>query len=399
MGASPPAVAITSPAAGSTVEGTVHVEATVTASPGDYPTNVVFYDGVNEIARVDCQMQQSCTASTEWAATGLSGSHSLTAVAETNEGETASSAPAVVTVLSPSPTVAITSPGAGATVQGTLSVLATAYTDPSQEDYPTEIELYDGVNDIGHIDCQGQRTCQGQVSWNATGLTGVHTLTAVVSTNRGLSLTSAPVSVTVLSPSPGVHIAHPADGAPLRGNIAIDVSGATAPSQEEYPTGISVYDGTSEVGSVDCQGQQTCGGTVQWNTSGLKGTHVLTAIIHTNRNREATSAPVYVGGTPRKRHAKVGCHIDSFHVPIRHQDNGSCTAFNVPARTAVVVQYRTAGEGWKSIAHTQGQISASGRYSFDVHNRSPVTFQVSVLVAANSRYVATRVLLGTVHIT
>jgi hypothetical protein len=392
-----PTIAITSPGAGETVKGTVHIEATATANPGAYPTYIEFYDGVNEIARVDCQDQQSCTVSAEWPATGLSGQHSLTAEAETNEGATATSAAVPVTVVSPPPTVQITGPSAGTTVEGTVAVAADAATDPSQDDYPTEIKLYDGVNDIGRITCQGQQTCQGQVEWEATGLTGSHTLTAIVSTNRDVSVTSAPVSVTVLSPPPKVSITSPANGAPLRGVKAVAVSGSTAESQDEYPTEITVDDGTSEIGSVRCQGQQTCAGTVQWDTSELKGAHALTATIHTSRDREATSRPVYVGVTPGKHRANVSCHIDSLHVRRGQYDRGSCIAHGVPKGTAVVVQYRVSGQDWTSAP--RGSISASGEYVFKVRSRYRVTFEVSVLVAASSRYAATRVVLGTVHVT
>jgi hypothetical protein len=295
------------------------------------------------------------------------------------------------------PTVQIASPSAGSTVEGTVAVTAHAATDPSQEDYPTEIKVYDGVNDIGHIECQGQRTCEGQVEWQATGLTGTHTLTAVVYTKRDLSVTSSPVNVTVLSPPPTVSITHPADGASLRSVGTVSVTGATAHSQDEYPTEIDVDDGTSEIGSVNCQGQQTCAGTVKWDTSSLKGVHVLTAIIHTSRSREATSHPVYVGGTPSKHYARVSCHIDSLHVRKGHYDHGACVAHNVPKGTPVVVQYRVAGQSWTSGA--KGSISATGQYSFKFRSRYRVTFEVSVLVGASSRYVATRVVLGTVHVT
>ncbi len=68
-------VTVTSPTAGSMVKGTVRIEADATAGAGDYPTGVTFYDGVNEIEHVRCEAQQSCTATIEWNATGLSGQH------------------------------------------------------------------------------------------------------------------------------------------------------------------------------------------------------------------------------------------------------------------------------------------------------------------------------------
>jgi hypothetical protein len=391
-----PTVAITSPGSGATVEGTVKVEATATAIAGAYPEYITFYDGVNEIARVNCQSQATCTGFTEWHATGLTGQHSLTAQTETNEGAAATSAAVPVNVVSPLPTVQITSPGSSATVEGTINVLASAATDPSQVDYPTEIKVYDGVNGIGRVSCQGQRTCQGQVEWKATGLTGTHALTATVSTNRNVSVTSAPVDVTVLSPAPKVKITHPASGTSLRATDSVAVSGSTAPSQDEYPTEITVEDATSEIGSVRCQGQQTCAGSVHWNTGSLKGVQVLTAVIHTSRSREASSQPVYIGATASKRRAPVSCRIDSLRVRRRHYDHGSCSAHGVPKGTPVVVQYRVSGGSWTSGA--KGSISASGQYAFKFRSRYRVTFEVSVLVGASSRYTATRVVLGTVHV-
>lgn len=393
--ASPPSVTITSPTAGATVKGTVRVEATATASPGDYPTNITFYDGVNEIGQASCQGQQSCTGSVEWQATGLSGQHSLTAHVDTNENQSATSQPVVVTVVSPSPTVKITSPTNGATVKGTIQVSVEAATDPSQEDYPTSITVYDGVNEIDHVDCQGQRTCQGQVEWQATGLTGLHTLTAEVSTNRNLSVTSEPVTVTVLSPPPTVRITYPSSGAPLRGTINVAISGATDPSQDDYPTSISVADGTDEIGSVDCQGQKTCAGTVQWNTSGLNGIQVLRATIHTNRGREATSAPVYVGGLPGKPSAHATCHITSLRTRIRRGVRVRCVAY-VPAGTKVAIQYLTSSNGWASLY--EERVPPGGQFYFTVRGKRRGLIHLSVLVAQTSHFAATRVPLGTLHI-
>ncbi len=396
VGALPPTIAIMSPGAGATVEGTVHVEATAAASPGDYPTHITFYDGVNKIGYVSCQKQQSCTVSVEWHATGLSGQHELKAQAETNEGQSATSAVVMVTVVSPPPSVKITSPSPGATVKGTVIVSAEAATDPSQEDYPTSLTVYDGVNKIGSVNCQGQQTCQGQVEWRGTGLTGTHTLTAHASTNRNLSVTSAPVTVTVISPSPTVKITRPGSYAPLRGSIAVTVSGATDPSQVDYPTSIDVYDGTSEIGYVNCQGQRTCAGTVQWNTTGLKGVQTLRATIHTNTNREATSSPVYVGGHRSRPHAKIRCHLASLSIHSRHNDEGNCIAYGVPAGTGVAIQYRTARHGWRTA--TAGHVSRGGRYNFILRSPKRATFQLSVLISQSRRYAATRLAIGTLHV-
>lgn len=387
-------VTVTSPTAGSMVKGTVRIEADATAGAGDYPTGVTFYDGVNEIEHVRCEAQQSCTATIEWNATGLSGQHSLTAEVETNEGATARSTAVPVTVISPPPTVAIVSPSTGTTVEGTINVVADAATDPSQEDYPTEIDFYDGVNHIGNVDCQGQQSCQGQVEWPATGLTGPHTLTAVVTTHRGASATSAPITVTVLSPAPSVTITRPQNGAPLGGSITIAVSGATALSQVDYPTEIDVYDGSSEIGSVHCQGQRTCEGALPWNTSGLKGVQALKAVIHTNTNREATSRPVYVGGS-RQPPLKISCTIDSHHLRVGRYDYGRCILSNPPKGVSVVIQDRLPGQGWASGKRVKER--ARGHFPFKLYDTRREIFEVSALIRTDGH--AMRILLGTVRVT
>jgi len=115
----PPTIALTSPAQGATVKGVVTITATANAGSGDTPTSVAFYDGVNHIGEdYDCENQDPCMASIKWEATGLSGTHSLTARVETNEGLSSTSAPVQVIVTSPPPTVSITAPAGGATTTG-----------------------------------------------------------------------------------------------------------------------------------------------------------------------------------------------------------------------------------------------------------------------------------------
>ncbi len=404
--APPPSVVITAPSAGSTVEGTVTIAATARAGEGDTPSSVTFYDGVNEIESYECEAQQPCTASIEWKATGLSGTHSLTARVETGEDQSVTSAPVVVTVVSPSPTVAITSPANGSTVKGTVAVAVSGATDPSQADYPTSIAVYDGVNEIDTVDCQGQQTCQGAVSWPATGLSGVHALTARIKTENGLSATSAPVDVTVRSPAPRVKITHPGGWEPLGGTLTVNVYGYTDPSQVDYPTSIVVFDGTNEIGGIDCQGQQSCGGSVRWNTHGLSGRHDLTAVIHTNAGRTATSARVVVGGPPPhsptkprapsvKPAATASCRIASPTVALKHRDRGFCVVHGAPRGTDVAIQYRARGR-WKTAA--PGRVGRGGRFHFFLRGARPARYSLSILIAASSVSKATRIAIGTLSI-
>ncbi len=393
-----PAVRITSPAPGATVEGAVTISAVAQAASGQVLDSITFYDGVNEIKQVYCEQQPTCSASVEWEATGLSGTHELSAVADESEGPNGTSEIAV-NVVSPPPTVSITTPSNGATVAGTVTVSASGATAPSQKDYPTSIEVYDGVNEIGTIECQGQQTCQGSVTWKATGLTGTHSLTAKIHTDNGLSVTSAAVAVTVLSPPPQVKITSPPAGARLGGTIIVRVSGATDPSQEDYPTSIVVFDGTSEIGRVGCQGQQTCVGSVSWNTKGLSGRHSLAAVIHTEQGRSATSSHVAVGYVPQPHvlgHASAHCQLASLSIPIRKRDRGICTLPRVPAGTAVEIQYRSRSQGWTTAV--RGHVMRGGLYRFSLRGAKRATYVLAILVSANKSFATTRASIGTLHI-
>src|SRR5713226_4907003 len=114
----PPTVTITSPAPAATVSGMVGVVATATDNVG--VVGVQFkVDGNNTGAEV---LAAPYTYSLN-TATLSNGSHSLTAVARDAAGNRGTSAPLTITVNNQvPPTISIISPGAGATVSGTISV-------------------------------------------------------------------------------------------------------------------------------------------------------------------------------------------------------------------------------------------------------------------------------------
>ena len=387
-------MSITAPAADSTVKGTVAVTASAAAVDGDTMASITFYDGVDQIGTGTCQSQPTCTASVSWKATGLSGQHSLTARARTSTSLTTTSAAVLVNVESPPPAVSITSPAADSTVAGAIVLSLSAATDPSQEDYPTNVSVFDGVNRIGGITCQSQQTCQGTVNWNATGLTGLHTLTATVRTNRSLSVTSAPTPVTIVSPAPNVTITNPPRGAALRRKITVKVSGRTHPSQVDYPTSITVYDGTSTIGSVNCQGQQTCAGSVPWDARSLSGRHSLTAVIRTNTSRTATSAAIVVG-TRIKRAISPSCTLSRMSATLGQAVRGRCKMTGVPKGTRVAIQYRS-GQTWKTAV--SGRVGTGGRFNFTLRGTRRARFDLYVLVSGSSRTKSARARIGILRI-
>jgi WD40 repeat protein len=183
----PPTVAITSPASGATVSGTI----TVTASASDNigVVGVQFkYNGINFDGE-DLTPPYSATAYTD---NVPNGTYTLTAVARDAAGNQRTSAPVTVTVANDHtrPTVAITSPASGATVSGTITVTA----DASDNFGVVGVQFqYDGIN-FGGEDLTAP--------YSATAYTnnvpdGTYTLTAIARDAAGNLTTSAPVTVTV----------------------------------------------------------------------------------------------------------------------------------------------------------------------------------------------------------
>src|SRR5688500_1556576 len=181
-------VAVTPPAAGSTITGTVPVNASVSVVGALTVAGVQFQsDGVN-IGTED----NSAPYSVPWnTTTTTNGSHALSAVARDSLGRTWTSNPVTVTVANDitAPTVSISSPASGATVSGTITVTASAADDTAV----TGVQFFlDGVagSDV--------TTAPYSAPWNTTTATnGSHTLTAVARDAAGNRTTSAPVTVTV----------------------------------------------------------------------------------------------------------------------------------------------------------------------------------------------------------
>ena len=119
----PPSVAVTAPAAGATVSGSVTVTASATDAVG--VVGVQFkVDGVNVGAE-----DTAAPYSIAWATTGTAnGDHTLTAVARDAAGNNATAAGVTVTVGNDvtAPAVSVTAPAAGASVSGSVTVTASA---------------------------------------------------------------------------------------------------------------------------------------------------------------------------------------------------------------------------------------------------------------------------------
>src|SRR5205823_5390675 len=192
----PPAVNITSPVNGATVQGTLTVAASASDNVG--VVGVQFFVDGAPLGAEDTSAPYSVSVGTS---TSDNGSHTLTAVARDAAGNSKTSAPVTVTIANgpppdtTPPAVSISSPGNGQTVPATVTVSANASDNVGVAGVQFRI---DGAN-FGAEDT----TAPYSISWNTTGAAnGSHTLTAVARDAAGNTTTSAPVTVTVTNAGP-----------------------------------------------------------------------------------------------------------------------------------------------------------------------------------------------------
>ena len=309
----PPAVAINSPASGD-VSGPVSIDATGTVDPrsADAPKSLqLLVDGTVTGQPLGCPATpDTCTGDLPWDSTGLNGTRTVQ-VRFTTEATSVDSAPVQLNAVNPGPTSVIVSPAAGATVAGVVAVLAQGSVSPHQADAPASVQLLiDGVA-VGAAPspCTGTaaspRSCSVPYTWDATGLTGPHTLQARFVTRRGAVVLSPVSTVTVVSPAPTVRITAPGPGAVVHRTASITVAGAVDPTQTDTPSSVTVTVDGAALGaptacSPDAANPRACNVAVLWTTLGLTGKHTIVATLTTARGAVATSTPtaVYVyGGT------------------------------------------------------------------------------------------------------
>ena len=181
----PPAVSLSSPPSGFVLAGTWLVQAN--ASDNVAVVGVQFtVDGAN-LGAEDTTAPYSVSWNTT---TASNGSHTLTAVARDGAGNRTTSATVTGTVDNAPPTVTITTPGAGTSVSGAVTVTASATDDAGVAGVRF---LVDGVH-VGAEDTVAPYS----IGWDTTTVAdGSHTLTAIARDAAGNSTTAAGVTVTV----------------------------------------------------------------------------------------------------------------------------------------------------------------------------------------------------------
>jgi hypothetical protein len=274
-----PGVAITSPAPGSVVAGTVTVQATASDDKG--VASVQFFDGLTSLG-TDTDGGDGWSVSWNSAA-GSDGPHTVTAVATDTAGQTGSGSVAVtVDNVDGPPAVTVTAPADGALVS---SASVTVQASASDDRGVASVEFLAGATSLG-VDTNGAD------GWSATWSTGSeadgpHVVTAVATDTIGQQASDSN-TVTLDKTAPAVVVSGPADGAVVSG-----VTGVTASATDANGVAsVAFFADATQIG-VDTNGAD--GWSVAWDTRTLvNGSRSLTARATDNAGLQTTSPPVGV---------------------------------------------------------------------------------------------------------
>ena len=185
----PPTIALSSPSDGAVIAAPATVNLVATAADSDGSVaKVEFFQGATKLG-------EATTAPYQYAVSGLaSGSYTFTARATDNLGVVASSEPIAVTVDAP-PTVALTSPAAGASVAPNTSIALTASASDS-DGTVTKVEFFSDSTLLATAAAPSAGSTFSATL--ASGLSaGTYTLTARATDDKGISSLSAPVALEV----------------------------------------------------------------------------------------------------------------------------------------------------------------------------------------------------------
>jgi alpha-tubulin suppressor-like RCC1 family protein len=279
-----PTVAITAPAAGSTVSGTATISANASDNIG--VVGVQFkVDGVN-VGLEDL----TAPYSTAWnTATATSGSHAITAVARDAAGNSSASSTVSVTVGTAvadttKPTISMTSPVSGSTVSGTTAISASASDNMGVVGVQFKV---DGVN-LGAEDTVAPYS----ISWNTTTVAnGAHTVTATARDAAGNSAVLT-IGVTVSNvasdtTAPTVSVTSPVAGATVSDSVTISANA----SDNVGVVGVQFKVGGVNVGAEDTVAPYS----ISWNTTSVvNGSRTITAVARDAAGNTKTSSSITV---------------------------------------------------------------------------------------------------------
>ncbi|MFL5357210.1 Ig-like domain-containing protein [Archangium sp.] len=272
-----PTVSLTSPSAGTTVRGSVTLQAS--ATDNTQVSRVEFY--------VDGSLMGTSSSSPyaiSWNPSAVAnGDHTLTARAYDVYDNVGSSPGVVVTVtkdVTP-PTVSVTSPAEGVTVSGSVTLSANAVDD----DLMSRVEYFVDGTSVGSTP---YGPSYGYI-WNSRSIAnGAHTLVARAYDSAGNVGVSASRSFTVnndVTP-PVVALTSPAQGASLSGVVSLQASA----SDDRSMNMVTFYVDGAYVASVSSPPYAA-----SWDSHSVRnGSHTLTAKAYDSAGNSTTSAAVTV---------------------------------------------------------------------------------------------------------
>ena len=294
-----PAVSVTAPKAGATVNGpVVYISANATDNVG--VSSVKFaLDGAVLGSKTAPTVPGGSAYQWKWDASSAgAGQHTLTSIATDAAGNQTTSAPVTVTVAqvdTQAPTAQITAPTTAATVSGmAVYIVAQATDNVSVRLRP----LPSGRRVLGSKTAPtGPGGSTYQWKWDASSAAaGQHTLTSIATDAAGNQTTSAPVTVAVAqvdTQAPTAQITAPTTGATVSGMAVYIVAQAT--DNVSVSSVRFLLDGVS-LGSKTAP-TVPGGSTYQWKwdaSSAGAGQHTLTSIATDAAGNQTTSAPVVV---------------------------------------------------------------------------------------------------------
>jgi hypothetical protein len=252
---SPSEPALTAPAAYTLVRGTIQVSATTSDNLG--VARVEFYVD-------DTRMGTDTSAPYEvsWDTTALAdGAHTLRATAYDHAGNWRSSGMNIpVTTDNTPPDAALTAPGQGALLRGSVTLEATA----SDTRGVARVEFYRGTTLLG-----ADSTAPYTWSWNTAGVgDGAWTLWVKAYDKTGNVRASAGVEVSVDNTAPVTAVSAPEQGTRVRGSVPVSATASDAVGVER----VEFYADTTLLGTVT-----TAPYVVSWDTTaGAQGSVTLT---------------------------------------------------------------------------------------------------------------------------
>lgn len=208
---------------------------------------------------------------------------------------------APVAHAAPAPVATITSPTAGATATGLVTVTATGDFDPS--DPATFISLIvDGAPYGLPKACAASPVdqCPASLVWDASGLTGNHALAVhVASANNTAGVTSATVTVAAVNPAPTVTITSPQpNGVAKGGTLTVAASGSVDLSQSDLTASFQLWVDSAKYGlpatcTLVASTAKTCSVTFAVTQPTWSGSHSVKVTMVTPTSSAASAVVPY----------------------------------------------------------------------------------------------------------